>query len=580
MKYRYQCIASKQSKADKLLVQFAARATEIDVWAGIPQKKKFAVGGQTVGETVGFQREENETRVNSLRDFYHNPENVIQNPLLCSVRDIPESSVSFNPTTDDSSDSDIQLGELVIVVADFATFSFEKCVSYVRAYIEDRVPDLKSREPDGEDVNALKALAADIGYVPTRDAPEESEDDSLAGTRDELSENGDPTGVLFEESHILDFWQDIAALHEVVKSVNLPSDIDEFLGYTRDALLSYLRPIVLVDGQHRLRGALAAAQQQWNDENIQTEVEERITAGDRREDVEVDILNREARILPVSLLMSKDPEEQVFQFVVVNQKATPIGRALLGTIVSTTLSNDEIGNVAMRLKDAGIEVEESQAITYLARHPDSPFCDLVERGLAGDTKDVLKWNVFASLIAIFRTLRGGKLFGERNDYAELWKNKFLNRSKIVSTYESHGCKSAEEYWRRIDGPWRDVFIRFWTEIRDTFANIEDFDRHNYWGRPRQSNLFNKVSLTILAADFFQFLVESRTKIDSPDEIPGIVEEWLENVSDGYFDKDWLLSGVKKDSVGIRNQWASLWTDYRKAGGYLPDRRLFSRLKGA
>ena len=90
---------------------------------------------------------------------------------------------------------------------------------------------------------------------------------------------------------------------------------------------------------------------------------------------------------------------------------------------------------------------------------------------------------------------------------------------------------------------------------------------------------NKVSLTILAADFFQFLVESRRPLDSVTEIPEIVEEWLENVKLEYFDRDWNLAGTKKDSSGIRNHWAVIWTDYRKAGGNLPNVRKYRNTKG-
>ena len=154
----------------------------------------------------------------------------------------------------------------------------------------------------------------------------------------------------------------------------------------------------------------------------------------------------------------------------------------------------------------------------------------------------------------------------------------LPNSKIVADYENYGCDHPIEYWSKLDGPWRPVFIAFWTKIRDAFGNTDDPDKHNFWGRPRDSNLFNKVSLTILAADFFQFLVETRTKLKSADAVSELVDDWLENVSDGYFDKDWVLGGVKKDSVGIRNQWASIWSDYRKAGGYLPDKRLFRQPK--
>lgn len=78
--------------------------------------------------------------------------------------------------------------------------------------------------------------------------------------------------------------------------------------------------------------------------------------------------------------MESLPAEHVFQFVVVNQKATPIGRALLGTIVSTSLSAEELEGVSARLEAAGIPLEDPQAIAFLTRHPDSPFKDLVEKG--------------------------------------------------------------------------------------------------------------------------------------------------------------------------------------------------------
>ncbi len=56
--------------------------------------------------------------------------------------------------------------------------------------------------------------------------------------------------------------------------------------------------------------------------------------------------------------------------------------------------------------------------------------------------------------------------------------------------------------------------------------------------------------------------------------------WLEDVNDSYFDKDWRLAGVKKDSTGIRNQWAHIWSEYRKSrGGQLPDRRIFRQPRG-
>ena len=262
MEYKYLCIRSQQTTSTKQLVQFGAPASEIDCWAGVPQKKRFDLDGDPVGETVGFQREENLERVKSLRDFYNNPENIIQNPILCSLRDIPKSSVEFVPAKDSHPDHQpsVEVGELVINVPDFSTLSIGECIKYVRDYIEQRIPALQRQEPNAALLRTLEARAAAKGYI----APEKA--DPLANGEghdadSEAQENGDPAGVLFEESHIKDFWEELAARDELVKQIDLPVDTDSFLGFTRDALLSYLRPIVLVDGQHRLRGALAAAQE-------------------------------------------------------------------------------------------------------------------------------------------------------------------------------------------------------------------------------------------------------------------------------------------------------------------------------
>lgn len=579
MEFRYKAILLHQTGAGKPLALFAASSADIDLWSGIPQKKRFGTGDDT-SETAGFQREQNPVRIKSLQEFYRDEHNVIQNPLLCATRELPDSKVVFVP--DHPGTENVSLGEVIVAIPDYDSLPLVEVFARVRAYIEKRVPELKTRSVSEEFLNELKEQAVAGGHFnPSAMAltDDESEGDPDAEI-DESSAGGeaDASSALFEESHIVDFWQEVAARHELLKQIGSTANNDSFLSFTREALISYLRPVVLVDGQHRLAGALKAAAVRLNDSDLKKEIEARIVAGEAASCIEKDLIRREARILPVSLLLSSDPEEQVFQFVVVNQKATPIGRALLGTIVSTSLSNDEMGKVAVRLRNAGIQLEESQAITFMARNPQSPFCGLVERGMAGDAKDLLQWNVFASLIKIFRDLKGGKLFGGKNDYAAIWRDKYLKDSEIVANFEDEGCKTPIEYWSRIDGPWRGVFMSFWTEIRDKFGNTDDPDKHNYWGRTRESNLFNKVSLTILASDFFEYLVSSKTTIKSPTEVPQLVAEWLEGVSSGYFDKDWQLGNVKKDATGTRNQWAFLWSEYRKSGGNLPDRRLFRQLK--
>jgi hypothetical protein len=574
MEYRYKALQIKQTSSDKKIALFAAPATDIDQWSGVPQKKQF--GTDNGEESVGFQREENMKRVESLGEFCGNEQNIIQNPLLCSTRRIPVASTSFEPNQGESGDT--QEGTLVINTPEYESFSMEEILAYVRDYLETRVPELAEANVDEALIAKLKALAASQGHI-QEEFSEEKEDDKEDDDQGSNHEMAEAEAALFEESHIVDFWQEVACRQELIKLMESPPEGGEFLGFTRGALISYLKPIVLVDGQHRLRGALSAAEAALDRVDIQEEIETRVTAGESPESIQDDILNREVRRLPISLLLTDDPAEQVFQFVVVNQKATPIGRALLGTIVSTTLSNEEMAGVASRLKDAGIPLEESQAITFLARHPESPFYGLVERGLAGDKKDLLPWNVLSSLVSIFRDLRGGKLFGYKNDYAEAWKARFLESSEIVSGFDQGGLASAFEYWRQLDGPWRDVFIQFFNKIRDEFGDRSTEDAHNYWGKPRHSNLFNKISLTILASDFFQYLVETRQTIESADRIPELVDDWLDGVARNYFNRDWNLSGTKKDSSGIRKQWAYQWNEYRKNPSQLPQARIYRNPKG-
>jgi hypothetical protein len=76
-------------------------------------------------------------------------------------------------------------------------------------------------------------------------------------------------------------------------------------------------------------------------------------------------------------------------------------------------------------------------------------------------------------------------------------------------------------------------------------------------------------LTILASDFFQFLCEREIKIDSTNDIPILVNQWLKDVDRDYFNREWNLKGVKKDVPGIKKRWSKLWVEYRKDPQRLP-----------
>lgn len=574
MEFRYPAIISEQVEGGKRLVSFSAPAAEIERWGGIPQKKRFDDGE----ESAGFQREHNNKRIEEIAVFLADSQNTLQNPLLCSERSAKDARVEFVSMAENEC-----VGELIVTIPAYEALTMLEIFERVQDYLEERVPSLKGKAPSEDAIARLQFRARQVGLLGADAQDLESisgGDDSEEAIEMDENEGGGSTSALFEESHIAEFWEEVAARHAVLKKLGSSYTQDSFLGFTREAMESYIRPVVIMDGQHRLRGALVAAKRTLDTSAAMAETERRVTSGESPDVVTDDLILKASRRLPISLLLDPNPAEHVFQFVVVNQKATPIGRALLGTIVSTSLSEGELEMVTARLERAGIPLDESRAASFVARNKRSPFAGLVDLGMSGvNQNEQLPWPVMVSLVQIFRDLRGASPYHQKNDYAATWRAKLLDQSSIVAGYQAAGYDTAFAYWSSIDGPWRGVFIEFWTAVRDFFGSNKDKNDHNYWGNPRKSNLFNKPTLHILAADFFRYMSMTKTSVENDEQVKDIVADWLTDVDGDYFNRDWKLdrAGVKKDSPGIRFTWSKQWDEYRTgAKDRLPDVRNFSK----
>ena len=575
MEFRYPAVISEQVAGGKKLVAFSAPAAEIERWGGIPQKKRFD-GGQ---ESAGFQREDKKKRIDEIAVFLSDPHNTLQNPLLCSERAAKDARVEFVPMAGNDS-----LGEFVITIPNYPAMTILEVFERVQEYLEERVPSLKGKPVPEAILAKLQFLAREEGllgddYRNNDDVDDENGDDGGVGDTEEVA-GGGSTSALFEDSHIAEFWEEVAGRREVLQKIGVDHAQDSFLGFGREAMESYIRPVVVMDGQHRLRGALAAAERTLEKPETMVETERRIAGGESPEAVNGDLILKASRKLPISLLLDPHPAEHVFQFVVVNQTATPIGRALLGTIVSTSLSEAELEKVTERLQRAGIPLDESRAASYMARNKESPFSGLVDLGMSGaNQNELLPWPVMVSLVQMFRDLSGAAFYHQKNDYASTWRSKYLDHSLIVAGHQAAGFDSAFKYWGSFNGPWRGVFIAFWTAVRDYLGSTKDKSDNNYWGNPRKSNIFNKPSLHILAADFFRYMAMTKSTIENDKQVKEIVAEWLADVDKDYFNRDWKLdrTGVKKDSPGIRFTWSKQWDEYRTGPkDRLPDVRNFSK----
>lgn len=620
--FRFPALQVHQGAGAPPLILLSVSAVELEQFAGIPQKRRLEEG-----ETIGFQRDADEGRIDALAKFYSDPKNVIHNPLLCALRLVEGSVVKFRPDAETkdaivpgtdagaegrengeteapagavaeagggegdgdsaaSADAPVQgsaasmPGQLEVSFPDYAEMPLVDLFRLAREALEARVPQLEGRE---DPVALIAKLARVVNVTETSDVEDNEVDDEELrdNDSDQSLDDSEATGAgedaLFEESHVSEFWSALRAREVLLGKLGPQYTPDEFVGFNREALEAYLRPIVLVDGQHRLLGAMRAARNALNSEGADiAELGERIRAGADPDTLEETLLIERARRLPISLLMDPRPEEHVFQFVVVNQKATPVRAALLATIISTSLSQEELDPITERLENAGIPLRSSRAITFLARNPESPFAGLVARGLGDDTSELLPWTVLGQLVAIFRDLKGGRFFHDRKrDYADIWKRRFLETSAIVEKNDTE--TGAFEIWREPEGPWRDVFIAFWSAVRDKLGNTTNPEAPNYWGRPRTSNLFNKPSLLTLAVDFFAYLVENRKSIQDVAAVQTLVGDWLLYVDANYYARDWKLSGVKKDSPGTRKQWAQLWQAYRIDPKALPNYKLYSTI---
>ncbi|MFI9366629.1 hypothetical protein ACIG5E_37105 [Kitasatospora sp. NPDC053057] len=554
---KYRAISFQQASESKDVVLFAAPATEIWKWSGIPQRELL-----DNKETIGFQREENPKRIEKLKHFYGDARNIVQNPLLCAKRD---ERARFEP--DEAGESGpVRSGWMVIDDEVLDDLPLLALFDRVAQQLCSRSEQLSQLRPDRNRLETLQARLGDNSGVPPQPEYREAEfEDSVQG-------------LFANETHILEFYQEVICRKAILAS--MPEDesstyYDDFLGFTREALESYLKPVFLVDGQHRLRGAVEAAEKAAERAANGDEILARIEAGEDRDSISNELTAENSRILPVSLLMEENVEEHVFQFVVVNQKATPLATALLGTIVATSLSEDELNEVTERLEAVDIDVADSQAVAWFTRSPGSPFHGKVQQGMVGEGGDKLPWTVLRDLISQFRNLRGAKLpHSSKIDYADKWARERLPDSALVDTLDSEEQRTA---WATLEGPWRGVCAAFFAEVRDRLGDPGNEYAPNAWGTTK-STLYNKVMLSILVADFFQFLTDKELTIDGPEDCRAHVAKWLASVDKNYFARDWQLSGVKKDTPGIRAQWSELWVDYRKDPQRIPDVRNFRKSK--
>jgi hypothetical protein len=548
---RYRALVVEQIDGGPEIAMFAAPAFDIARWAGIPQRRRFEGGV----ETAGFQREGKPARIRELARFMNEPANVIQNPLLAAVQ--KAESIRLVDRQADGS-CFVEIG-----AEDYSKTTLLELLELVKEGLIARLPALAARQPDLDALSNLRQQLAHVFVVQgePHDSDEQIEDDVTAEGVAEDDVQGIATGLFQEETQVIDFFDELNTRASLLRELgDRAAGLNDIAGFDRDYLLSLVQPIVLVDGQHRLLGAMQATHERESSVEGMERVADLVDSGLSAEDARVQFALETGRLLPISLLMSNDPAEHVFQFIVVNQKATPMSNALLGTIVATSLTQEELEPIAQRLSNAGIQLESSRAVAYLSRSPDSPFRGLVSTGVKGDQPNALPWSVLLKLANIVRNLKGGESYHPpKVDYTRQWRTDFIAKTGLIPS-DIEGDDARLEYWSAIDGPWRRLFLELHTRIRDQFGS-DDSGSENYWGSTT-SNLYNMVSLHILTVDFFKYLLDKDRELSDWDDVSNALGAWIGPLNSGYFNRDFRMKGTKKDQPRIKAAWSEAWAEFR------------------
>jgi DGQHR domain-containing protein len=245
----------------------------------------------------------------------------------------------------------------------------------------------------------------------------------------------------------------------VLDMVELTSDPEAFVAARRElkhasaqksllqSLYELTKPVLIVDGQHRLLGAAHT-----KDRSVQ---------------------------FLVCAIPNCSWEEQVYQFVVINERAEKVNVTLLYDIFGSSLTNEEADRVRRRLGQAGADVEQRIAAVVSYRDTSSPFFEMVRVDLPDApeaARGYLSPRTIADLIEGTRDTRG---FRTDDEFLEHVVTSRMTRDKWTS-------------WN--EGAWRKYWYAFWDAVREYF---NEAGKTELWTPSAQTNLTKGVALRAL-----------------------------------------------------------------------------------
>lgn len=227
------------------------------------------------------------------------------------------------------------------------------------------------------------------------------------------------------------------------------------------SLEAICRPALVVDGQHRLFGAANCDNDIW---------------------------------LPVVAIPNCSWAEQIYQFVVINEKAQRVETSLLTDIFGSSLTRSEQQSLRRKLERSNVHVEERIAAVIASRDPESPFYEMVQIKLEGSPPGGGRPFIPESTI---RTLiEGGRGTPGWRTADEFYEHYVSPNFPVRADWDS---------W--TSGRWREYWFCFWrtvAEFYDQQAQAETGDTTQLlWDRASLTNLTKSVTMRLFQRLFME-----------------------------------------------------------------------------
>lgn len=300
----------------------------------------------------------------------------------------------------------------------------------------------------------------------------------------------------------------------------------------------YLRPAFLVDGQHRVYGAYEKIVEKWEN-NPEYEI-----------------------LLSVSSIINCDWKESVFQFVIINQTAEKIEDKFLSSIISTSLTSNELQGFKQQFENSGAHVGQAVAINNLSNKEIfinskniNPFYNNIEFGIPNECPKALRYSTVKGLM--------NKLIKFNNATSTIsFGNPYSNLKNIIQS----DMKISVESWN--DEYWMQFIIYFWYLVEQQFTSDKKLKYLDYKDSESGStNLSLKVSMNYIQDCFVDSMVKNYELYKMVGKEIKIIDEKIDFDSFKQVFDFWIKSHDNKDYKFFECEWKGLSSYKRENDKY-------------